>query len=141
MKKKKGGWLTEMVVVIAAGLALEYVPGVASLVMPIGAIAVIGWLARKLFRGGSRGGSRSGGRSRRESAPSRMARDAGSAFYSGAMNWLNGKPKSQYEQEIEARDEARKKYAWHEQQARKYAGTSDGAWHEQRMKELWNKLR
>lgn len=137
MKKKKGGWLTELIVVIAAGLALEYVPGVADSALTILIVASLGWLVLKLFRSGSKGG----GRSRSESAPTRMGRKAGAAFYDGAMDWLAPKQKSQYEQEIEARDEARKKYAWHEQQARKYTGTRDGAWHGQRMKELWNKMK
>lgn len=140
-KKKKGGWLKELALCAVGCLAFEYIPGFADSAMMIFIVVAIGWCTLKLFRGGSKGSSKGGGRSRRESAPTRMGRSAGGAFYDGAMGWLNGKPKSRYKQEIEARDEARKKYAWHEQQAKKYAGTSDGAWHEQRMKELWNKLR
>lgn len=141
MKKKKGGGWKGAAVAAVILTVIESVPAldgmVSDFLMPIAVIALIGWLAMKLFRGGSRGS----GRARRESAPTRMGRKAGSAFYNGAMDWLSDKPQSQYEQEIKARNEARKKYAWHEQQAKKYAGTSDGAWHEQRMKELYNKLR
>ena len=144
-KKKKGGvsW-KEAAIVAVIMTVVESVPALNKMVgdflVPIVVIALIGWLVLRLFRGrsGSRGGSE---RARRESMPSRIGRKAGTAFYDGAMDWLNGKPKSQYEQEIEARNAARKQYAWHEQQAKKYAGTSDGAWHEQRMKELWNKCR
>lgn len=136
-KRKKGGWLVELVVLAVVWFAVEYIPAVSNAAMVIGAFAVIGWLVLKLFRGGSKGGSRA----RRGSAPIRMGRKAGSAFYNGAMDWLTPKEPTRYEQEIKARDEARKKYAWHEQQAKKYAGTSDEAWHRQRMKELYNKLR
>ncbi len=141
MKKKKGGWLTELVLCAIGFLAFEYVPGVADSALMIFIVVAIGWCVLKLFRGGSKGSSKGGGRARRGSAPTRMGKKAGAAFYDGAMSWMTPKQKSQYEKEIEARDEARKKYMWHEQQAKKFAGTSDGAWHEQRMKELWNKMR
>lgn len=137
MKKKKGGWLGELVVFAVVWFAVEYIPAVGSAAAVVLGCVVFGWLLMKLFRGGSKGGSRAG----RGFGPARMGRKAGSAFYNGAMDWLTPKQKSQYEREIKARDEARKKYAWHEQQAKKYAGTSDEAWHRQRMKELYNKLR
>lgn len=143
MKKKNGGkgskgsWKADLLLCLVGYVALEYVPGVADSALTIGIVLIIGWLTLKLFRGRSGGGSRA----RRESAPRRMGRSAGSAFYDGAMGWLNGKPKTQWEQDIDARNEARKKYAWHEQQAKKFAGTSDEAWHKQRMKELYNKIR
>lgn len=138
--KKKGGGLSELLVVAAATLATEFIPGVNAVVNSVGIVVVVcfvvWWVGKRLF-----GRKSGGGRARRMSAPDRMSRKAGTAFYNGAMDWMKPKQPTQYEQEIKARDEARKKYAWHEQQARKYAGTSDGAWHEQRMKELWNKMR
>lgn len=75
------------------------------------------------------------------SAPRRMSKSAGQAFYSGMMNWLNREPtQAEIERERE-RAQAKKDYAFHSYQAERYKGTRNGAWHEDMARRARNKMR
>lgn len=145
MKKKKNRCDTLFgLVFVIIMVVCEMTPGLDSAFAGICAAFLVvlglGWLfTRKPGR--ARAGNRSGGRARRGFLPGRIGRQAGQAFYDGAMDRLTPKEPTPDEKLWQERQKAKKDYAFYSAQAKKYKGTGDGAWHEQRAKEAWNKMK
>lgn len=140
MKKLKG--LLVDVALVCGFYAAMRVPALKEPLQWLFLGAVLYFGCKWLFGGRSAGrASGTGRRARRESAPSRAGRKAGTAAYDGFMSWMTPKQPTQADLDYRRRQEAKRKYAFHGAQAEKYKGTRDGWWHEQEANRWRNGMR